>query len=142
MFEKFVHNPTCKENLIDAYLLISNCYKLLRNKEKYKENLFKILEIDIPNAQVCCFIGDYFLCDKQYKQANFWYKQAIKSKKNEISLAFVNDIYYNYYPYLQMCVSYYNMHDLKSASFYNEKAGKVLESEAVKINREIFNALK
>lgn len=142
IFKKFEQKPTCKENLIDAYLFISSSYKILKNYEKEKEYLFKILEIDIPNAQVSCLIGDYFLNKREYLQANFWYKQAIKSKKNEIGLAFVNDIYYGYYPYLQLCVSYYYLRDITKAVFYNEKAGKVLESDAVKYNRKILNAIK
>ena len=138
IFKKFEQKPTCKENLIDAYLFISASYKILKNYEKSKEYLFKTLEIDIPNAQVCCLIGDYFLNNKLYNQANFWYKQAIKSKKNEQGLAFINDIYYGYYPNLQLCVLYYNLGKKEISAYFNEQAGKYFESEIVLNNRKFF----
>ncbi len=142
ILSKFSENPTCRENLIDAYLYISNSYKILKNYKEEKKFLFKTLEVDIPNAQVCCLIGDYFLKQKNYTQANFWYRQALSSKKNEQSLAFVNDIYYSYYPNLQLCVSYYNLGNISTSIYFNERAAKSIESDVVKNNRKILQDLK
>lgn len=141
VLKKFLQKPTCTENLIDALLIISNCYEKLGERQHQISYLTKILEIDVPNANVCCKMGDYFLTIKNYNVADFWYKQAIKSKKQESLIGFINDVYYNYYPYLQLCVLNYYLGDYKKSLEYNNKAGLFLESEAVKENRKLLNRL-
>lgn len=135
-------NNAWVENIIDACSVIADCYKNLYNAKKQLEFLFKSFSYDFPRANACCNIADYFLKTHKYSTAIYWYKQAINSKKNMPENGFINNFYYNYYPYLQLCCCYYYLKNFKLASHYNKKAGKYLYSSAVKNNELLLKNLE
>lgn len=126
------------ENIIDAYYLMSICYNIKKDKQKEMDCLLKTFLYDKPRANICCKIGDIFLENKNYNTAIYWYNMATKCTSVIDQGGFVEDYYYNYYPYLQLCVCYYKINQIKKSNYYNEKAGKYYQSEAVKNNRELF----
>lgn len=129
------------ENVIDAYYLMSLCYLKIGNKTKQFECLCKTFEFDKPRANICCNLGDYFLSENKYEIASYWYNQALNCENILKKGGFVQSFYYNYYPYLQLCICSYNLQDIKMANYYNEKAGEIKNSEAVKNNRKFFKKL-
>jgi hypothetical protein len=66
---------------------ISTCGKLVDyfqnvgEKDKHLKYILKSFEYDIPRAEFCCSLGDYFLNTKQYEPAVFWYKLAADLEK-------------------------------------------------------------
>ena len=143
VLNQFVNsNLGWQENVIDALYLISICYKNINNKQSSLLSLFKTFMWDSPRANVCCEIGDHFLEYKQYEVAIYWYNQATKCKDASHKGGFVQPLYYNYYPYLQLCVCHYKLGEINIAKKYNEKAGKYLNSEIVKNNKKFFENLK
>lgn len=141
-FKKFVKNKNSwVENVIDAYYLMSICYNIKNDKTKEFECLIKTFYYDTPRANICCKIGDIFLENSNYNIAIYWYKTATKCKCIIQKGGFVEDIYYNYYPYLQMCVCYYKLGDNKKAIYYNNKAGEYYKTDTIKQNKIFFKQL-
>jgi len=129
------------ENVIDACYLISICFERLNNEKCQMEYLLKTFYLDKPRANICCKIGDVFLKNKKYEVAIFWYKQAIQCENIAQKGGFVEEMFYNYYPLLQLCCCYYYIGNIEEAKKYNEKAGNFFESDVVKNNREFFNKI-
>lgn len=142
MLTKFINSGKgWIENVIDAWFLMSKCYHILGEKEKEFESLFASFKYDIPRANACCHLGDLYLTEKRYQIAIYWYNMATKCQDVTHKGGFVETHYYNYYPYLQMCVCYYNLGDIKNAKLCNEKAGRWNNSLIVISNKKFFENL-
>ena len=130
------------ENCIDACKLLSYCYASLGDRENQLRALLRSLEYDLPRAELCCEVGQYFMEFSRYKEAIFWYEIAVSREKNEKSGAFIQPDCYDYIPYLQLCVCWDRMGDHEKAASYNELAGAIKpNSEAVAYNRNYFQSL-
>lgn len=142
-FNIFLDNPNAWiENKINACMDLSNCYKALKNDSMCISSLFRTFEYDMPRAEICTNIGIHFMQKFKYDLAIYWFKQAVKIKPNLKSGAFIQIDYYNYIPYLNLCVCYSNLGNYKLAKKYNELAGKYKpDSIAYKNNKEYFKNL-
>lgn len=130
------------ENIIEAIYLIGKIYIQLDNFKDAKEWLFKTFIYDCPRANVCCLLGDIFLREKNFECAIFWFDVATKSKDVSFKGGFVEPMYYNYYPYLQLCYCNYCLGNLKLAEEYNLLASKFCLSDQVMHNIKFFESLK
>ena len=137
---RFLKQDGWIENKIDALIILSKCFYYQKKYAKQFECLTKTFMFDTPRANVCCYIGDYFLLQNNIIQAIFWYKMATKCKLNQNG--FVEQKYYSYIPNLNLCVCYFKLGDTNTACKYNEKAGKSFESNIVRQNREFFMGIK
>lgn len=141
--KKFISNPNSwVENVIDAHFLIAKCYETLKQPVKQFYHLTQTFKHDSPRANICCALGDYFLNLNQFQTALHWYNTATNCPDISLKGAFVQSIYYNYYPYLQMCVCHFNLGNLMEAEKCNKKAKEYYYSPAVKYNEKYFNSLK
>lgn len=129
------------ENIYDAIYIISECYRLINQKEKQLFWLLKSFEFIKPRANFVCKIADYFLNMKNYQIAIFWYKLATTCEDVTSLGGFIEPIYYNYYPYLQMCYCYFCLGDCVMAEKYNNLAKKYYKSEQVLNNEKYFNEI-
>jgi len=137
MFIKLEKNNL--NDLFEAILIIAECYALLKDYDNALNNLINSFKTYIPNSKLLCKIGDIFLEKKDFKKAIFWYESALQNLgKNEF--VFIEKSFEDIYPYLQLCVCYYNLNDIKKAIYYNKKAEEVnSEHESVKLNSEFFS---
>lgn len=124
-FKKFLNEKDAWiENKISACLDLANCYFQLDREDMYLSSLFKSFEFDTPRAEICTTIGIFFLSKSKYNQAIYWFKQSINITPNLKSGGFIQLDYYNFIPYINLCVCYDKLGDLKKANEYNELAGK------------------
>ncbi len=130
------------ENIIDSIYLMSECYKLKNDIKNQYNCLVSTFFYDSPRANVCCKIGDIHLEKKEYLTAINWYKIATNCPDVVFKGGFVEPMFYNYYPLLQMCYCYYSINDLKNAEKCNKNAKKYLKSEIVLQNEEFFKKNK
>lgn len=123
--------------LYPAILELSDCYKHLGNSEDCLECLFTILKHEIPAPECCCKIGSVFLEKKEYEIAKFWFEMALQN--NEKLKESVNIDYNEFIPYLNLCVCYFWLGDMKKSNEYNEKAGKIKPNDEIYLkNKECF----
>lgn len=126
------------ENILDALFLKCKIYIHLKKSQEFISCALESFKYDKPRASFCSILGDYFLERKNFDTAIFWYKTALKCEDVTFKGGFVESKYYNYYPYLQLCVCYFNIGDYKKSLLYNEKAGKYFFSEIITKNRQII----
>lgn len=129
------------ENKLEACKVLSDCYQQVNQKERALAVLLRSLELDVPRAELCCQLGAYFLDEKKYEQAAFWYETARTRKMNPESGAFVRAECYGYIPNLQLVVCYDRLGQWEKAREYNERAAVFKpDSEAVKYNRSYLES--
>ena len=141
-FKKFIRDGNgWIENIIDSYYMIGLCYLSLGDTNNARYYLTSSLLQYSPRSNIACAIGDCYFYENKYNLAIDWYLLATHCINMVESGAFVNNIYLNYYPYIQLCLCYYNIGDLNKAVLYNEKASEYNNSQSVQQNRTFFNSL-
>lgn len=131
------------ENEIEACSNLSFCYENIGDQTNALYSLFMSFLFDEPRAENMCKIGDIFYNQNKTKQAIYWYEQATKCDINLKSGAFVLSDYYKFIPYLQLCVCYSRLNNIKKAEEYNDLALKIkpYSKEALQ-NKAIFDEHK
>lgn len=126
VLEHFLKEPGgWKENRIEACLNLAECYDAAGKREKVLISLLRSLEFDVPRAEICCRIGDYFKGEKRWKEAIFWYSKALEMEKNLQSGAFVREECYDYLPHINLCICYDRIGDHDRAFLHHKKARKL-----------------
>lgn len=129
------------EDNISACFNLSICYFKLNNDKKILPILLKSFEYDSPRAEITCQIGYYFKQQNDYKKARDWFLLSTKLQKTD-TIGFVLNDYWDYIPYIELCVCYYKLGDIDKSILYNEKAAQIKPtSNAVIINRKFFEKL-
>lgn len=131
------------ENKIEACSVCADCYYHLGKEQSALNILLRSMSFDLPRAELCCEIGKYFLEHGNYNIAVYWYETALSRPKNEFSGGFVLPDCYDYVPFLQLCVCFDKLGDLKRAKEYNDRAGGCKPySKAYLYNKAYFDSLK
>ena len=138
-YNKFLSLPDAWiENKISACLDLYGIYTTLKDENMAISSLFKSFEYDTPRAEVCCIVGQYFISKKQYSIAMFWLEQALTKKYDISSGGFFSKDYYDFIPYIELCVCHYNLGNIKLAMEYNEKAGNIKPNDMSYLNNKAF----
>lgn len=140
-FNKFLDNEDgWVEDKIWACYNLSLCYNNINDKKNVLQSLLKSFEYSIPRAEVCCELGYYYLSQKDYNKAIFWYKLATNLEKPIDNWCFVMHDCWDYIPNIQLCVCYDKLGNINEAIKYNDIAGKYKPySTYVEYNKNYFN---
>ncbi|MEW4411372.1 glycosyltransferase family 2 protein [Clostridium sp. AN503] len=127
------------ENKIEACIQMASCFEHMEKENERLKALFASFVFDIPRAEVCCEIGRAMMDRKDYRQAVFWYQQALLKEAHEDSGAFIQWDCYGYLPAIQLCVCYDRMGDFEKALEYHKKSMEYKpDSPEVKWNKTYF----
>lgn len=129
------------ENVIDALFILHFCYKSLNDNNSALNCLVKTFAYDSPRPKICYYIGEHFFLQKNYVAAIFWYKLATTSESKIENGGFCEPLYKTYYPLLQLSCCHYYLNDINNAIKYNNKAGKYINSNAVKNNKIFYEKI-
>lgn len=141
-YEEFINSKegwiedvkTATSNLID-------CYTFTGEVEKKLNVILSTFKVDIPRADICCKLGEYFLENQKFKQAIFWYKVALGCIPESNNLGIDRKEYYTWIPSIQLCVCYSKLGDYDSAYYYNEITALYTPSSSkVEHNRKFLKA--
>lgn len=124
------------ENNLGALEMLYFCNLAINNRSL--NILYKSFEYAEPRANFLCYIGDYFMSEKKFKQAIFWFESALKCEKDYSSGAFINEEYYSSYPALQLCVCYYNLGKIEKAKRYNDFVLTLKPDNEIALKNDIF----
>ena len=131
------------ENRIDATRQLAACYYAIGEDEKAFSSLTRAFAFDVPRGETCCDIGRHFMDRGKYKQAVYWYTQALSAKKATKFGAFLEEERYGFLPAISLCICYDRMGDREQAYQYNELAGSYKpESPYYLKNREYFSYIQ
>lgn len=112
------------ENQVEACRISAYCcYELQWNKEALKF-LLQGLAYRVPEAELCCDIGAYFMNQFQWEQAIFWFQAARHAQAMAQNGGFIQLEAYGYIPCIQLSVCYDKIGDKINALKYHKLAGK------------------
>lgn len=132
-------NDAWIENKIEACLNLSKCFMALGDRKNAKESLFKSFMFDLPRAEILSNLGNIFLEENDLEKAEYYYLLALKCKLDVKKGGFVLPDYYNFIPFINLCVIYYNRGDYKKAlKFHNRSKRLKPNHPSVIHNEKIF----
>ena len=140
-FWKFLYNEAgWVENKIEACRFLYLCLMELEAEKEAVAALLQGLLLAPPNGELCCTLGQYFWQKGEWKQATFWYENALHAQKRTESGAFIEEDCYGYLPCIQLCVCYDRLGEREKAKMYNDMAGMFKPQDAaVEWNRKYFD---
>lgn len=141
MFEAFLNQDMgWLENKIEACRNLAKCLRL--QNQSPLPALLKSFTYDQPRAEICCDIGAYFMEQKNYRTAVFWYTIAAGIQPDLNSGGFVSPDYYGYIPNIQLAVCYDHLGEYEKANQCNEKAGAYKPNDKSYVyNRNYFKTI-
>ncbi|WP_338555120.1 glycosyltransferase family 2 protein [Paenibacillus sp. KS-LC4] len=101
---------------------LADCYNQLGDAERELESILRSFQYGSPRAEFCCRLGYYFLQQKDFETAGYWYNLAIERGQSDQRLGFVNVACSTWLPHLQLCVCYDRLGDYEQAYRHNEAA--------------------
>lgn len=143
VFERFSgEKGAWRENLIDACLQRSFCYKNLGKSEERLNCLLESFRYDVPRAEICCEIGSCFMEKEDHKAAAYWYERALAAPDRTKYGGFTYGDCRGYIPLMQLCVCYDRMGDHSRAWQYHLRAALIRPSaKEVLANQRYFEKL-
>ena len=140
ILELFLKEPDgWYENKADACLLLAHCHEQLGDAAGSLLSLFQSFLYDQPRAKTCCEIGRLKLSLGEASQAVFWYQLALTDRPEYHPDAFIETDYYDFIPFIQLCVCYDRMGKYEKALYYHKETKKRRpDSPSVKKNDEYF----
>lgn len=138
-FEKVLLNKDAWiENKISACFDLYKIYIELGNENMALQFLFKSFVYDKPRAEACCILGQYFISKKNYEIAIYWLNQALNNKYDISSGGFFSKDFYDFIPYIELCVCYFHLGNIPRAIKYNELAGSIKPNNESYLNNKAF----
>lgn len=110
------------ENRLDACMVLGQCYERQGERELALEAFLYSLTMDVPRAEICCEIGKFFMEKELYRQAAYWYGQALTAPVNEKNGGFFLADCHAFIPYMQLCVCYDRLGLHEQAFWFHKKA--------------------
>jgi len=141
-FEKFLtRNRGWVEDNIRSCYDLANCYQALDQKQLALKYLFQTFLYDVPRAETCCHIGAYFIEDRDYPKAVYWYDLALNPNSHKEAGFFQKD-FCDLIPHIQLCMIFDILKEYQLAYEHHLHA-KTLKPEhkSVKYNDDYFKQL-
>ena len=129
------------ENKIEACKILSYCHRTVGNTDEALNVLFTSFLFGVPRAEICCDAGNLFVQNEKYKEAIFWYRQALQLPLNDKNSGFNSIDTHGYLPCIQLCVCYDKLGEYEMAEKYNNMAGVHRKSAGYLHNKEYFSEL-
>lgn len=143
IFEHFLdEDDGWVENKIDACLQLSRCYHALGNQKSAAAALLYSFHWDIPRPEICCALGALMIERQSYRQAIYWYEQALSNPIDESCGGFFQKDFQGYIPHIQLCVCYDRLGNHEQALEYHKLSMiDQPDSQAVRQNQEYFDKI-
>lgn len=135
--KKFLSQEGWKEDRIQAWLLLAQCQNRSGADRKALESLYRSFLEDLPRAEVCCAIGDWYQQHQMNTHAIYWYETA--RNVPDQAMGFYQPDFQDFIPLVQICVCYDKMGEHQRAKEYHEQAKKIKpEHPAILHNEQYF----
>ena len=121
----FAQSDAWIEDRITACLHRAECLLALGREGDALRSLSESFVYAAPRAEICCAIGHIFMKQEQYARAAFWYETALRTEFSAETSGFSQPDCHDFIPLMQLCVCHDRMGNLRLASAYNEKAGRI-----------------
>ena len=125
---------------INACYELSLCYKYKKDEKNQLQILVDSIKYDAPRPEICCELGYFYKDKKEFDKAIFWFESALRLSDMDRTWAYTMNDCWGYIPSVELCVCYYEIGDVASATEFNELASRYKPEAAVVIyNKEFFS---
>lgn len=123
------------EDRIGACGRAAECYDHMNDPERAKRKALQTFVYAAPRAENCCRLGSFFMKERRYAEAVFWYKLASELPRPDTGAHTIHACW-TWLPHLQLCVCYDRMGEHRLAYEANERAAAFRpEDERIRANR-------
>lgn len=136
VFETFLNADGWLEDRISACMQLAKCHLALGERDAAMTALFRSFLYDAPRAEICCEIGRLLMEQKRWNEAVFWYKAAIRAPFPDEG--FQEGDCHDYIPYMQLCVCFDRMGNVRQAKTYNDRAGRIKPHDAAYLANKAY----
>lgn len=127
------------ENKIEACRTLYKAYGKLGREEEAVSALLQVFSYDLPRAEDCCYLAEYFEGKNRIGAAIYWYERALSTEESAENGGFVNVDFLAFIPAIRLCVLYDKLGEYELAESYNEAAGKAKPNSASYLhNKQYF----
>ena len=138
-FKKFLNtNNSSTENNISACLALAECYSYKKDKKNELNYLVETFTYDIPRAETCCQLGYLYKNNNDYAKAVFWFGTALGLEKDERSSGYIKHDCFDYIPYIELCICYFQLGVINEAIKYNNLAGQIKPGDKIVKHNDEF----
>lgn len=141
ILEKMLASDAWYVNKIEACRVLSDCLLAGGETDRALEALFRSFLYGEPRASALCAIGAIFKRQKKYREAVYWYSQALSCRDHTAEGDFELPACRGITPLLELVVCYYALGDRQNALLYHKKS-EVLAPDhpSVAFNRKFFGS--
>jgi len=139
-YEKFLYlKQGWVEDCIAACMKQADCYGQMYERDNQLKALLRSFGYTLPRAEICCRVGAFFMADKRWQEAIYWYETATKLGAPPSTGTLIDHASWTWLPHLQLCVCYDKLGNLELANEHNEKAlAMEPEHPSLLYNRKYF----
>ncbi|MCY9544679.1 glycosyltransferase family 2 protein [Paenibacillus alvei] len=116
--------------------LLTTCYTKLGMNAKVLRTLFRRLQYERPNAELCCHIGYQYFIQELWSDAAYWYELATQLPSDAVHSG--ADANRTWLPHLQLCVCYDRLGDLNRAYNHHLQAALYVPDHPSVIRNEAY----
>lgn len=139
VFQKFLTEPSAwLENKLEACRCCARCLLALQKPQEALDILLHSITLAPPSGELCCEIGNFFFQKEAWKQAIFWYENALHAEKRIESGAFIEEECYGYLPCIRLCICYDRLGKWETARTYNDMAGMYQPMDAAVLQNRLY----
>ncbi|QTD43524.1 glycosyltransferase family 2 protein [Sporosarcina sp. Te-1] len=136
-FEKFLSSGDgWTEDKITACLHVANCYKGV-DEPKRLSYLFKTFQYDLPRAEACNEIGQFFIEHGELEQAVFWLELIYTLQQPE-TMGIVNQSTWTWIPCIQLTFCYDSLGQFDKAYQQHKKAKKLVPTHPSVLFNDVY----
>ncbi len=134
-YETFLKENGWVEDLLQACYELGNCYMILKQRQKAFFAYIKSFQYEVPTSQICNAIGFWFLDEKEYEQAAYWYEQSIRSTHRG---GFEKQDDHDFLPALQLAICYYYLDEKEIAKHWFHFAENIHPTHKLIQNNRVY----
>nr|WP_202894750.1 glycosyltransferase family 2 protein [Paenibacillus sp. 23TSA30-6] len=135
-FNRLLGEPSgYREDRITACVRLAECYLHLGEPEQQLDSLLRSFRYDVPQADLCCMIGDWFFTRKEWSTATYWYEKALE-QQGVSGLRAVPVPCYSWLPHVRLSHCCANLGKLDASYEHNQKALQYLPEDPHLLDNE------
>lgn len=128
-------------NKIDACRILGLCRLAHGERERALKAFFNSFCYGEPRAAVLCEIGKLFREERRFREAIFWFEQAIRAKDHSAEGDFEDPACRGIIPLLELVCCYYSIGDKETAKKFHKISEEYFPKHpSVEYNRQFFNS--
>ncbi|WP_226001856.1 glycosyltransferase family 2 protein [Paenibacillus sp. BJ-4] len=129
-FNRLLAEPSgYREDRITACARLAECYLHLGKPEQQLDSLLRSFRYGVPQADLCCMIGDWFFTRNEWSTAAYWYEKALEQQHHATDVRPVSLPCYSWLPHVRLSHCHAHLGQLDASYEHNRAALRYLPDD-------------